>query len=114
MRGKSRAGQRASQRSSARASSGRTSRSAKRTTDHDEIREWAESRGGHPATVKQTRRQGQPAGVIRIDFPGFSGQATLKEITWKEWFDIFEKRKLAFLYQNLKNSRFNKLVERED
>jgi hypothetical protein len=27
---------------------------SKTTTNHTEIRKWAESRGGHPATVKRT------------------------------------------------------------
>jgi len=27
---------------------------AKFTTDHDEIREWAEARGGRPAAVRKT------------------------------------------------------------
>ena len=42
------------------------------TTDHDEIRKWAEARGGKPATVKRTESDGE-AGVLRIDFPGYSG-----------------------------------------
>lgn len=73
-----------------------------------------ESRGGHPATVKRTRRGGQAAGILRIDFPGYSGRETLKEISWDEWFDAFEENNLAFLYQDEKNSRFNKLISRED
>jgi hypothetical protein len=94
------------------ASSGRTSSSAKMTTDHDEIRQWVESRGGHPATVKRTTRSNQAAGVLRIDFPGFSGEESLKEISWDKWFETFDERKLAFLYQDKPKSRFNKLVNR--
>ncbi len=88
------------------------------TTDHEEIRKWVEERGGHPATVKRTARGKQQAGIIRIDFPGFSGAESLKPITWDEWFDMFEERRLAFLHQKKtgsgKQSRFNKLVSRED
>ena len=47
---------------------------AKVTTDHDEIREWVEERGGHPAKVKGTE-------LLRIDYPGFSGEDSLTEIT---------------------------------
>lgn len=92
----------------------RTSRSAQSTTDHDEIQQWVESHGGHPATVKRTTRGNQAAGVLRIDFPGFSGKESLKEISWDEWFQVFDQRKLAFLYQDAqgKQSRFNKLVSR--
>ena len=87
------------------------------TTDHETIREWAEARDGHPATVKGALRRGQEAGILRIDFPGFSGARSLKSISWDEWFDVFEQRQLAFLYQECtatgKPSRFNKLVARE-
>lgn len=101
-----------------RRSAGRTERSAKRTTNHEQIRKWVEARGGHPAKVKRTAKGGQRGGILRIDFPGFSGATSLKAISWDEWFDIFEDRNLAFLYQTTptptgKTSRFNKLVSRE-
>ena len=32
---------------------------AKATIDHDEIRKWAEARGGKPATVKRTESDGE-------------------------------------------------------
>ena len=41
---------------------------AKFTTDHDEIREWAEARGGRPAAVRKTHGKDDP-GIIRIEFP---------------------------------------------
>jgi hypothetical protein len=93
----------------------RASGSAKSTTNHDEIRDWVESHGGHPATVKRTTKSGQAAGILRIDFPGFSGAETLKPVSWDEWFAVFDQRKLAFLYQDAKGkqSRFNKLVSRQ-
>ena len=89
---------------------------AKVTTDHDEIREWVEERGGHPARVKGTERGGSP-GVLRIDYPGFSGEERLTEITWDTFFEAFEENNLAFLYQEEtkdgKQSRFSKLVDRD-
>ena len=42
---------------------------SKVTTDHQEIREWVEERGGHPARVK-----GGGGGLLRVDYPGFSGR----------------------------------------
>lgn len=85
------------------------------TTDHDEIQQWVEERGGHPARVKGTEK-GSTSGVLRIDYPGFSGEERLEEITWEEFFDGFEKNELAFLYQDKtkdgKLSRFSKLVDR--
>jgi len=85
------------------------------TTDHETIRRWAEERDGIPATVTRTAR-GSEAGILRIDFPGFSGAGTLEEISWDEWFDKFDESNLAFLYQNRtangQQSRFFKLVRR--
>ena len=83
------------------------------TTDHDEIRRWAEARGAKPATVARTHKKGE-TGVIRLDFPGFSGENSLEEISWDEFFETFEDRKLAFLYQDEEDSRFSKLISRED
>ncbi|MGN6370850.1 MAG: hypothetical protein ACTHN5_21560 [Phycisphaerae bacterium] len=107
-------GSRSSGRSSAR-SGGRTSRSAKRTTDHEEIRRWVEEHGGRPATVRGTERGGEEAGLLRIDFPGGAGPESLETIEWDEFFDKFEESNLAFLYQESKRgdpSRFTKFVSR--
>jgi hypothetical protein len=40
--------------------------SSRQTTDHDEIRRWAEERGGHPANVRGTEDRGEEAGLLRI------------------------------------------------
>jgi hypothetical protein len=89
---------------------------AKTTTNHDEIRQWVEERGGHPARVKGTDSKNS-AGLLRIDYPGFSGEDTLEEIPWEEFFVAFEENGLAFLYQEEtkdgNESRFSKLVARE-
>ncbi len=95
----------------------RKSRSARPITDRDEIRRWAESQGGHPARVAKTgsgtQRNGD-TGIIRIDFPGFSGGKSLEQISWDEWFDAFEENNLALVIgNNPKKPRFNKLVSRE-
>ena len=86
------------------------------TIDHDEIRKWAEVRGGKPATVKRTESDGE-AGVLRIDFPGYSGAGSLEEISWDEFFKKFDEKNLAFLYQDTtssgEQSRFFKFVSRE-
>ena len=89
---------------------------AKSTTDHDVIRKWAEARRGRPATVKRTGDDEEP-GVLRIDFPGYRGKQSLEEISWEEFFEKFEEKKLAFLYQEKtvtgRESRFFKLIGRE-
>jgi hypothetical protein len=88
------------------------SESSKVLTDHDEIRKWAEERGGHPARVKGTGDQNDP-GLLRIDFPGFSGEDTLEPISWDEFFKKFDEKKLAMVVDTDKESRFNKIVSRE-
>ena len=89
---------------------------SKVTTDHETIQKWAEARGGKPATVKQTEH-GEGAGLLRIDFPGYSGKGSLEEITWDEFFAKFDEKHLAFLYQDTissgEESRFFKLVSRD-
>ena len=55
--------------------------------------------------------------MIRLDFPGFSGEPSLQAISWEEWFDGFEKNHLALVYQEKtrsgQKSNFNKLVSRK-
>lgn len=86
------------------------------TTDHDQIREWAEARGGEPACVRGTGGGGD-AGLLRIDFPGYSGEDSLEHISWDEFFEKFDEQKLALLYQETtadgQQSNFNKLVRRQ-
>lgn len=89
---------------------------SKVTTDHNQIRKWVEERGGKPATVKDTGDKGEP-GVLRINFPGYGDEESLREISWEDFFEKFEEKQLAFLYQEeLKSgqeSRFFKFVSRE-
>jgi hypothetical protein len=85
---------------------------AKTTTNHEVIRRWVEKHGGRPATVKRARSR-DDAGVIRIDFPGFSGEESLRRVTWEEWFEKFDEQKLAFLYEEGRNTNFNELVRRD-
>ena len=93
----------------------KSSAESKTTTDHEFIRKWAEERGGKPACVKGTGGGADP-GMIRLDFPGWSGEESLQPISWDEWFKAFDDNKLAFLYQETtkggEESRFNKLVNR--
>ncbi len=91
------------------------SQESKTTTDHEEIRRWVEDRGGFPATVEGTGDEEDP-GLLRIDFPGYSGQQSLRRISWEEFFDKFDEKALAFLYQDEtskgETSRFSKFVRR--
>ncbi|MCM4077202.1 hypothetical protein [Paractinoplanes hotanensis] len=67
------------------------------TTDHEVIRQWAKARRAVPSTVAGTQHDGH-LGVLRFDFPGYSGDG-LVEVSWAEWFEAFDKRRLNFIYQ---------------
>lgn len=88
------------------------------TTDHELIRTWAEERGGRPARVSETG-DGSGIGVLRFDFlgDGDGSNDQLEEISWEEFFDTFEKKKLALLYQKDTTegtpSRFFKFIQRD-
>jgi hypothetical protein len=83
---------------------------ASKTTDHDKIRKWVEERGGRPTRVAGTDDD-SGGGILRIDFG--KPEDSLEEISWDEFFDTFEDRDLAFLYQDEKKSRFFKFVRRQ-
>lgn len=91
--------------------------SSKTTTDHDEIRTWAESRGGRPVKVETKGGKGKEdhGGVLRIDFAEKDENFT--DIEWDEFFEIFEESNLALILQEQtadgKESRFNKFIARE-
>lgn len=79
------------------------------TTDHERIKNWVEKRGGHPA-IAATGKDG----VLRIDFD--PPDEKLASIDWETFFDTFDRKSLAFLYQDKTSSgdlsRFSKFIER--
>ena len=85
---------------------------AETTTDHNEIRKWAERHGGKPAAVDKTHR-GDDVGIIRIMFPKapHSEHQHLVEISWDEFFKEFDERDLALLYDP--DGMFSKLIGRD-
>jgi hypothetical protein len=90
--------------------------SSSKTVEHDEIRRWAEARGGRPSIVRTSGGKGKnkSGGVLRIDFG--PKEEKFDEITWEEFFEVFDQSHVSFLHQDQtkdgKESRFNKFVER--
>lgn len=88
--------------------------SSQRTQDHETIRAWVEDRGGRPAVVEST--WDGKSGLLRIDFG--PKEESLKEITWEDFFRIFDESDLDFLYQDRTEdggeSRFFKFVQADD
>jgi hypothetical protein len=85
-------------------------------TDHDEIQRWAEERDAQPACVRGTGSE-EDVGMIRLDFPGYSGETSLETIEWDEWFQKLDENNLALLVEDEtaggEQSNFNKIVGRE-
>jgi|SRR3954465_4462789 hypothetical protein len=87
------------------------------TTDHRKIKKWVEDRGGKPATIKGTPNKGEEAGLLRIDFPSGASNPPLEPISWDDFFEKFDKEKLALVYQEdseEKPSYFCKFVARDN
>lgn len=88
---------------------------AKTTRDHDEIRKWAEGRGGKPAVVAATETE-NATGILRIMFPDAPNHNddALEEISWEEFFEKFDESGLQLTYQEKtaqgEISDFNKLT----
>ena len=82
------------------------------TTDHEEIRKWVEKQDGKPAAVARTHEKND-VGIIRIMFPDAprSEHDGLTEISWDEFFEEFDKRELALVYDE--KSLFSKVISRE-
>ncbi|MBI4492107.1 MAG: hypothetical protein HY690_04880, partial [Chloroflexi bacterium] len=87
---------------------------SKLTTDHEEIRRWAEERGGRPAHVGGTGTDEDP-GLLRIEFPGYGTERErLEPISWEAFFRKFDEKGLVFSFQERTRegeiSRYWKLV----
>jgi hypothetical protein len=91
---------------------------SKTTTDHDEIRKWAEARHAIPAEVASTHKGKEP-GILRFEFPEAPGHKDddLREISWEDFFKKFDESDLEFVYQDKtadgQKSNFNKFVHPE-
>lgn len=85
------------------------------TTDHDEIRRWADERNGRPVSVKQDPLN--PNGsTIQIDFLYDKYDDNIEAISWDAFFESFEHEALALVYQTETEggrlSRFGRIVRR--
>lgn len=63
------------------------------TAEHHLIQKWVEDRGGVPARVKGTE-DAEGTGLLSIDFQDGDENDKLQEISWAEFFDIFERKRI--------------------
>lgn len=93
----------------------------KTTINHDEIKRWVEMRRGRPQIIDAPDATGDQVS-IRIDFPGkederYGVSDWAKYVTWDEFFEVFERQKLAFSYSEDRDiedfSRAYRFIKRE-
>ncbi len=66
------------------------------TTDHQTIKDWVERRNGRPGIAKRPEDVSHLR-LLHIVFPHTSEAEAVAEITWDEFFEVFEAKELAFL-----------------
>ena len=77
---------------------------SKTTSNHDEIRQWAQRQGARPSQVRGT------GGLLRFDLG--EPDERLEEIDWDRFFEVFDGSNLALIYEP--DGRFNKFVSAGD
>jgi len=72
------------------------------TQDHDAVRQWAARHHAEPATGIETAsgpattHVSDGGTVVRFNFPA---AARFRPITWEEWFEMFDRLRLVFIYE---------------
>ena len=86
--------------------------SAQITTDHETIKQWAKARGGKPAEVEGTTKDGP--GALRIEFADTPGGGKLKRLQWPSLLQKLDEEGFALLYREKteqgEDSRFCKFI----
>lgn len=73
------------------------------TRDHDEIRRWAVAHDATPSVVSRT------GGMLRFEFAA-TPPGELADVSWNDFFRVFDERGLELVYDDKPGSRFHKLV----
>lgn len=61
------------------------------TRDREVIRQWAQRHSAEPAL-----EDAAGDAEIRFNFPALNRH---RSVTWQEWFEVFEQRRLVFIYE---------------
>lgn len=89
---------------------------SKITTDHKTIREWIEARGGIPARMIESETPTEKEGVLEIKFSEMPENKKVVQVSWSEFFKLFNQSHLAFLFEEFtpdgEKSHFFKFIWR--
>jgi hypothetical protein len=80
------------------------------TKDHQIIREWIDERQGAPAVIRNSNSHTGNS-PLRIKFDETTDE--LQEISWEEFFKIFDEQELTFLYDTDRSSRLSKFIYKD-
>ena len=69
------------------------------TDNHTIVKNWVIKYKGIPAMAEGVVPDGKAGEMLRIDFLDNS-EGQLYEITWKQFFEIFDEHNLEFLYHD--------------
>lgn len=72
------------------------------TKDHFIIQDWADYRYGHPARIVDSDIDSYYRGGLMIHFEDDEPDINIQDISWDEFFNIFDEHNLVFLFSRQK------------
>lgn len=66
------------------------------TSDPDEILAWAVTRNARPVLIPHSRHPLE-LGQVSLLFPGEDPRLVCHDISWRQWFELFETQRLCFV-----------------
>ena len=81
------------------------------TTNHQQIQQWVESRGGSPAEILPDRVNHEPLQLQLYFGANLSTEKCLRAMSWEDFFSRFDLMGLAFVYDDNPSRRANESCE---
>ena len=82
------------------------------TTNHSEIKTWAESLGVVPVNIEPNRIDSEPACMSLLHKMTVQETSFVKEMSWPDFFARFDELGLAVAYDD--STVFNEILQIED
>lgn len=83
------------------------------TTNHHEIRYWANSRHAVPVEVLPARLDSIPAVLRFMLAKQVAGNPQILQLSWEDFFTKFDLLGLAFVYDNDETKNYNEILQQE-
>ena len=82
------------------------------TSNHEEIRVWAESLSIIPVTMEPHRIDAEPATMCLLPEGSAMNTSFVKEMTWSDFFARFDELRLTLVYDDV--TVYNEILQVED